>query len=324
MAILKWQKGNNEWVQLYGSALRNRLRRDKNLSDLTNATEAKKNIGLYGDVPDHHHDSRYMPILSRIEGKVDTEISDRKADAKSMENTLRTMAEAEVSAAIQGFGVSIAQEASERKREDNNILKQHEEDKLTLEKEIAKEGTERQTDKAEVISRINIERNDRSIAVMQEQKDRDAAIKEAMAELREDDARITEAIKQEVADRNTAIDAKATELVGKILQEANDRNRAIEEARKALLAAINNEAAIRIANKSELDSRIDTLEKLLNQRYSDAEDTINRYFSRFYIGKNPPENPEADKTIWFNITDGTEEIRIYKNGKWTLFGAGYL
>ena len=66
MSLLKWKKAENDWVTLYGSVLKNRLRRDKNLADLTDATEAKKNLGLLGDVSDHNHDSRYMPMLQRV------------------------------------------------------------------------------------------------------------------------------------------------------------------------------------------------------------------------------------------------------------------
>ena len=68
MSLLKWKKSEkeNDWVTLYGTVLKNRLRRDKNLADLTDKTEAKRNLGLLGDVSDHNHDGRYMAMLQRI------------------------------------------------------------------------------------------------------------------------------------------------------------------------------------------------------------------------------------------------------------------
>lgn len=69
MSILKWKK-NNKWISIYADAIKNRLMRTANLSDLTDKTAALNNLGLTGDVETHHHDSRYLPIFEKLENKV--------------------------------------------------------------------------------------------------------------------------------------------------------------------------------------------------------------------------------------------------------------
>lgn len=62
MALIKWKKSNTEWVSLYADMLKNRLRRDMNLGDVNNRSEARKNLGLSGEVEDHWHDEFYTTI----------------------------------------------------------------------------------------------------------------------------------------------------------------------------------------------------------------------------------------------------------------------
>lgn len=69
MSILKWKK-NNKWISIYADAIKNRLMRTANLSDLTDKTAALNNLGLTGDVETHHHDSRYLPMFEKLENKV--------------------------------------------------------------------------------------------------------------------------------------------------------------------------------------------------------------------------------------------------------------
>ena len=69
MSILKWKK-NNKWISIYADAIKNRLMRTANLSDLTDKTAALQNLGLTGDVETHHHDSRYLPMFEKLENKV--------------------------------------------------------------------------------------------------------------------------------------------------------------------------------------------------------------------------------------------------------------
>jgi hypothetical protein len=69
MSILKWKK-DNKWISIYADAIKNRLMRTANLSDLTDKTAALNNLGLTGDVETHHHDSRYLPMFEKLENKV--------------------------------------------------------------------------------------------------------------------------------------------------------------------------------------------------------------------------------------------------------------
>lgn len=69
MSILKWKK-NNKWISIYADAIKNRLMRTANLSDLTDKTAALNNLGLTGDVETHHHDSRYLPMFEKLENKI--------------------------------------------------------------------------------------------------------------------------------------------------------------------------------------------------------------------------------------------------------------
>ena len=69
MSILKWKK-NNKWISIYADAIKNRLMRTANLSDLTDKTAALNNLGLTGDVETHHHDARYLPMFEKLENKV--------------------------------------------------------------------------------------------------------------------------------------------------------------------------------------------------------------------------------------------------------------
>lgn len=58
MNVLSFFK-DKEWIPLYFKELANRLRRDKNLSDLKDKTEALQNLGLDGTVETHNHDTLY-------------------------------------------------------------------------------------------------------------------------------------------------------------------------------------------------------------------------------------------------------------------------
>lgn len=46
MPVLKWKNKKGEWVPLYVNDIKNRLRKDKNLSDLDDLNEARENLGI--------------------------------------------------------------------------------------------------------------------------------------------------------------------------------------------------------------------------------------------------------------------------------------
>jgi hypothetical protein len=84
MAVLKW-KNTKEWVALYVDAIKNRLRRDLNLSDLTNKQDARKNIELIGDNNHtHYHDDRYLPAIEK-------EGLERKASDKEILDAIKRL-----------------------------------------------------------------------------------------------------------------------------------------------------------------------------------------------------------------------------------------
>ena len=70
MAILKWRDGNGKWISLYANWLRQCLRRDKNLSDLDNAEEARKNLGVSAENITTVVDNKYQPIVEDLETKI--------------------------------------------------------------------------------------------------------------------------------------------------------------------------------------------------------------------------------------------------------------
>jgi hypothetical protein len=93
--VLKWLKdkkdGINHWVGLYTDALANRLRRDKNLGDLTNPAAARENLQLTGDVTDHHHDSHYEPMIQKLREDVERYKAATTVDFRTMLNEVKAI-----------------------------------------------------------------------------------------------------------------------------------------------------------------------------------------------------------------------------------------
>lgn len=69
MEVLRFLK-DGKWRNLYYGMLKNRLRKDLNLSDVSNTTEALNNLGLTGDVTSHNHDSRYKAMIDKAKGEM--------------------------------------------------------------------------------------------------------------------------------------------------------------------------------------------------------------------------------------------------------------
>lgn len=64
MSTLKY-KLRDGWNILYGGILSRVLRKDRNLSELTNKSAARQNLELNGDNnTTHYHDSRYIPLIN--------------------------------------------------------------------------------------------------------------------------------------------------------------------------------------------------------------------------------------------------------------------
>lgn len=73
---IKSGSGDDAWKSTGQEAL-NRLRIDKNLSDVESKDKARENLGLTGDVSTHHHDAHYMPLIN-------SEIAARQNDTKTL------------------------------------------------------------------------------------------------------------------------------------------------------------------------------------------------------------------------------------------------
>lgn len=81
--ILKWKDFSGKWITLYRTAILNRLRRDKNLSDLTDRADARKNLELVNEVTTHYHDARYQPKFDALNGLITKEIDNLKKTLSS-------------------------------------------------------------------------------------------------------------------------------------------------------------------------------------------------------------------------------------------------
>lgn len=85
MAVLKWKKDATTWIGFYLDALRNRLRRDKNLSDVLNKQAARDNLELSGvNNQTHYHDDRYLPLINK-------ETQDRTAEDVLINSKLKAL-----------------------------------------------------------------------------------------------------------------------------------------------------------------------------------------------------------------------------------------
>lgn len=86
MSVFKWKNTVGEWIRIYKDALNRRLKRNKNLADLTDKAAARENLEIYGDnVTSHLHDSTYIPLI-------DQESTDRQTadnDILAKLNTLK-------------------------------------------------------------------------------------------------------------------------------------------------------------------------------------------------------------------------------------------
>lgn len=324
MSVLKWQRGSSEWVTLYGTVLKNRLRKDKNLSDLESTTEAKKNLGLIGDVVDHHHDSRYLPRLARIEDKIDREVADRQSTEQNFYDELRTRIQSEVNASIESFGVSIRKEAGDRKDADEQLRLEIGNEAVERDKKIQEEADKRSKDKAELIDRLQKEEDARNEAIRVEVANREESVADAKDLVPAEAKLRKEADEKEIDERNRAIELKAQEIRSQISAESMNRDAAIARAKEAVTTLVNNEAAERTQNVNTLHEKCASLENTIEdnrqQIYSHVEDMLDR----FTVGTAAPSDPVNDQSIWFYTGDGEESIRIYKNNRWVTFGSSYL
>lgn len=97
---IKFKKDKNSWEQIYGNEINNRLRKDKNLSDVNDKAESRKNLELIGDNnTTHFHDNRYLPKINAESAKrkseddqikkiLNQEVADRKKDSQDISKAI--------------------------------------------------------------------------------------------------------------------------------------------------------------------------------------------------------------------------------------------
>ena len=135
--ILKWKDFSGKWITLYRTAILNRLRKDKNLSDLTNKAEARKNLELTNEVTTHYHDTRYQPKIDALNGLITKEIDNLKKTLSNQytnntdlenklnllkQNTINIMTTniGDVSNLAENLDKKLTNEIIERQNNDNN------------------------------------------------------------------------------------------------------------------------------------------------------------------------------------------------------------
>lgn len=324
MSLLKWKKAENDWVTLYGSVLKNRLRRDKNLADLTDATEAKKNLGLLGDVSDHNHDSRYMPMLQRVADDLSRETEARTTWETNFDQEIHASVEAQVENVIREYGASINAEAVKRDLADTklkSLIQQNTDDFNDKFRDAEKTHTKIL---ATAKGYVEDEHSQREAALQEEERNREDGDKAVQAVIDQKVIECKNDIAAEGVKRNEAIEKKASEIKSWIAEEANARKLAVSGE------AGDREKAISAESK-KLSDAVDMLQKAdkamddkLTEKYETLRQYIEKLIGKFYIGTVQPSNPVNNQSIWFYTAKGEESIRVFKDNKWVTFGASYL
>ena len=86
--LLKVKEDLKKWYTFYAEAIRNRLRIDKNLADVSDVQKARDNLGLSGDNNHtHNHDDRYMILIQK-------EAEERKLLAINLQSKINSIIEA--------------------------------------------------------------------------------------------------------------------------------------------------------------------------------------------------------------------------------------
>lgn len=324
MSVLKWQRGANEWVTLYGTVLKNRLRKDKNLADLTDAAEAKKNLGLVGDVTDHNHDSRYMVLINKVQDDIDREINDRKQREDSFYDELRAQIDGEVSAAVTRYDVSIKKEAKERKKADADLT-------ITIDQKvndrnlaIQKEADARAADKAEIEREIDAQRSRWLSDIGDAEKRSDDKLAEQMKAVPKEAKARSDGDEAEAKARENADEKLRSALMSRVDAEVTDRDAAISIARQDLTELIKKESEERKMHVRNLQAEDESIKQKMEDRYIELLNLMNGKFQNFHVGDKAPSNPVNGQTVWFFTGEGEESIRVYLKDRWITFGACFL
>lgn len=324
MSLLKWKKAENDWVTLYGSVLKNRLRRDKNLADLTDATEAKKNLGLLGDVSDHNHDSRYMPMLQRVADDLSRETEARTTWETNFDQEIHASVEAQVENVILQYGASINTEALKRESGDLEIKRLIADNTTDFNEKLNDAEKAREKVLATAKQYVEDERSQREAAIQEEARNRELGDNDVKKIIDEKVVERQNAIAAEGVKRNEAIEKKASEIKGWIAEEENARKLAVSGEAGEREKAISGESK-KLSDAVDMLQKSDkTLDDKIAEKYESLRLYIEKLIGNFYVGTVQPSNPVNNQTIWFYTAKGEESIRVFKDNKWATFGASYL
>jgi hypothetical protein len=92
MAVIKFRDNDNKWKAVDKElimAVKNRLRCDKNLSDVIDRSKARENLGLIGDVTTHHHDGRYLSEIENCKNIFRDSVAEQKRDINAFKESIR-------------------------------------------------------------------------------------------------------------------------------------------------------------------------------------------------------------------------------------------
>ena len=324
MSLLKWKKAENDWVTLYGSVLKNRLRRDKNLADLTDATEAKKNLGLLGDVSDHNHDSRYMPMLQRVADDLSRETEARTTWETNFDQEIHASVEAQVENVILQYGESINTEALKRESGDLEIKRLIADNTTDFNEKLNDAKKAREKVLATAKQYVEDERSQREAAIQEEARNRELGDNDVKKIIDEKVVERQNAIAAEGVKRNEAIEKKASEIKSWIAEEENARKLAVSGEAGEREKAISGESK-KLSDAVDMLQKSDkTLDDKIAEKYESLRLYIEKLIGNFYVGTVQPNNPVNNQTIWFYTAKGEESIRVFKDNKWVTFGASYL
>lgn len=92
MRLFRFLK-DGKWLPLYLGQIRNRLRKDLNLSDVLDVAKARENLELTGEVESHYHDKRYLPLIDKAKQEVLRKCDDINIDLSQTKEQLTTLSQ---------------------------------------------------------------------------------------------------------------------------------------------------------------------------------------------------------------------------------------
>ena len=258
---------DEQWIPIYADAINNRLRRDYNLSDLHSDVEARKNIGLIGDVSDipntHTHDRHYDEW--------------RQADRRDNE-TARANLEARLTETVTKNYIEMSSKIDALEMNFNNL-------NAATNKRLSIEITDRTDGDTELSNRLDATNRDLNVekltridadANLQRQVDVNKVnIKTNKDNLADTDSRLAKETQDRIdADNRLSkrLEAVNADLTSKLNQEETDRIDADDALSRRITTNTNN-LATETQNRTDADDA-------LSKRVTDNADMISNHTAK--------------------------------------------